>query len=136
MSIVFFNGNGMVHKECLLSGQTVTSVLYVIVRETLRKQYVRVHRVITDVSWKFHRDNRPRSVPAFVVMVAFQPFFSHPTVQIRFPRHFPRLKLVKKVRHHKSVQTIQEAVTAFVTRKKNSFWCLRLREPSVVGQSI
>jgi len=56
--ICFFDSQGIVHKECVPPGQTVSQAVYWEVLERLRKRVARVQPGIAH-TWMLHHDNAP-----------------------------------------------------------------------------
>ena len=114
---LFFDSQGVVHKEFMPQGQTVNKQYYREVLERLRK---RIHRVWPEIAdtWMLHQDNAPChtaiSVKEFSakkgISVVPQPPYSPDPSPCDFFL-FPKLKFHLKGRHFRTVDNILKVVT-------------------------
>ena len=127
MLIIFFDSQGIVHKEFILEGKTVKTEFYKGVTDRLLKH---IHRVRPAVfcSWDFFllHSNSPThkvaSVCQFLTQKMLQPFITPPYCPNLSPSDyflFPRLKMKLKGVHFAVVVEIQEAVTDVLKRVQN-----------------
>ena len=110
---LFFDSQGIVHKESVPPGQTVNQTFYREVLERLRKRVSRVRPGIAR-TWMLHHDNAPcpsmnfwqkKSIP-----VVPQPPYSLDLSPCDFFL-FPRLKNHLKWRYFGNMDNIQKSVT-------------------------
>jgi len=114
---LFFDSQGIVHKECVPPGQTVNQTFYREVLERLRERVARVRPGIAR-TWMLHHDNAPChkavSINEFLaeksIPVVPQPPYSLDLSPCDFSL-FPQLKNHLKGRHFGALDNIQKSVT-------------------------
>lgn len=119
--ILFFDIHGIVHREYVPAGQTVTGQYYVDVLERLRVRISSVRPELTIGGWILHHDNAP---PAHSSLVAHEflaknsiptlphPSYSSPDIVPCDFFLFPKVKshLIKATQHG-GIEELKEAVT-------------------------
>ncbi|VVC39136.1 Transposase, type 1, partial [Cinara cedri] len=119
MLIVFFDSQGIIHKEFVLPGITVNAEYYKNVLDRLCKRIARVRPALwKDRSFFSLHDNTPARTAAIVIqflakkMVPVLPHFPYSS-DLNPPDYFlfPKLKMELKEHHFVTIETIQEAVT-------------------------
>lgn len=120
MLIAFFDSRGIVHKEFVPTGQTVTGTFYV---EVLTRLIARIRRVRPELyesgEWCLLHDNAPAHSSVIVrqflakksVTILDHPPYSPDLAPADFML-FPKLKFALKGEHFQDVRTIQQNVTA------------------------
>jgi histone-lysine N-methyltransferase SETMAR len=117
MLIVFFGAKGVVHKEFLPQGQTVSANYYVEVLDSLRNSVVRTRKE-NAATWQLHHDNAPSHsalcVQEFLAKHSLatlpQPSYSPDLAPADFFL-FPRIKTALKGTRFGTIEAIQTAVT-------------------------
>lgn len=117
MLIVFFDAQGVVHKEFVPTGQTVNGKFYAEVLERLRIRVRRVRREIAD-TWMLHHDNAPSHTSLIVretlakhnVATLPQPPYSPDLAPPDFFL-FPRIKRSLKGHRFGTIEAVQAAST-------------------------
>jgi [histone H3]-lysine36 N-dimethyltransferase SETMAR len=117
MLIVFFDRRGIIHKEFVPTGTTVTKEFYVGVLKRLKQ---RVNRVRPDIArgWKLHHDN----APAHTALVVGTLLANYGVATLPHPPYspdlsppdfflFPRVKRVLKGHRYGTIQEVQDATT-------------------------
>ncbi|GFV88227.1 putative transposase [Trichonephila clavipes] len=115
--LIFFDSQGIVHKEFVPQGQTVNEHFYRYALERLRKSVMRLRPNIKN-SWVLHRDNAPcyttisvkRYLASKNIPVAPQPPYSPDLGHCDF-FFLPKLKNHLKRHHFGTMENIQTAVT-------------------------
>ena len=119
MFIVFFDSKGIVHKEFLPTGQTVSAAFYVEVLKRLRNRVTRVRPEIAN-DWILDHDNAPSHSSILVkeflakrkIPTLPQPPYSPDLAPAGFFL-FPRLKSCMK-KHFGTIENVQSAVTTIL----------------------
>lgn len=119
MLIVFFDSQGIIHKEFLPPGSTVNAEFYKNVLDRLCKRIARVRPALwKDRSFFLLHDNAPAHTAAIVTQFLAKkmiPVLDHPpySPDLSPPDYFlfPKLKMELKGQHFSTIETIQEVVT-------------------------
>lgn len=122
MLIVFFDGKGLIHKEFVPSGQTVTGVFYAGVLRRLRDRINRVRPEIKQ-DWILHHDNAPphtarvttETLEKMPVTLLPQPPYSPDLAPSDFFL-FPLIKRDLKGKRFDTIDDVQEATTTALNR--------------------
>ncbi len=119
MLLIFFDIQGVVHREYLPEGQTVTGQFYVGVLERLRARIVRVRPELAKNGWILHHDNAPAHSSLIIREFLAKkniPTMPHPPYSPDLAPCdfflFPKMKSYLKGTHHGGVEEVKEAVTA------------------------
>ena len=119
MLITFFDSKGIIHKEFVPTGQTITGAYYL---EVLKRLMGRIHRIRPEYrdpeNWSLLHDNAPSHTSLIVrqclarnrVSVLNHPPYSPDLAPCDFSL-FPKLKLKLKGRFFDDIPTIQSAST-------------------------
>ena len=119
MLITFFDSKGIIHKEFVPTGQTITGAYYL---EVLKRLMGRIHRIRPEYrdpeDWSLLHDNAPSHTSLIVcqflarnrVSVLNHPPYSPDLAPCDFSL-FPKLKLKLKGRFFDDIPTIQSAST-------------------------
>lgn len=119
MLITFFDGRGIIHREFLRQGSTVTGAFYKDVLDRLLKRMRRVRPELLDSgNWWLLHDN----APAHKSIIVQEFLAKREVVCINHPPYspdlsppdyflFPKLKLKMKGQRYESIESIEEAVT-------------------------
>ena len=119
MLITFFDSKGIIHKEFVPTGQTITGAYYL---EVLKRLMGRIHRIRLEYrdpeNWSLLHDNAPSHTSLIVrqclarnrVSVLNHPPYSPDLAPCDFSL-FPKLKLKLKGRFFDDIPTIQSAST-------------------------
>jgi len=119
MLIVFFDSQGIIHKEFVPPGRTVNAEFYKNVLDRLCKRIARVRPALwKDRSFFLLHDNAPAHTAAIVTQFLARkmvPVLNHPpySPDLSPPDYFlfPKLKMELKGHHFATVETIQKSVT-------------------------
>jgi len=117
MLIVFFDVQGIVHREFIPPGQTVNQEFYLEVLRQFREKVLRKHPELWRLGdWFLHHDNAPAhtalSVTQYLASLG-RTVFPHPLYSLALaPRDFFLFLTMKKTLKGKRLATVEEVKTA------------------------